>query len=142
MKILIMGLPGSGKTTLAQALAKRIGAVHLNADTMRNRVWTDLGFAYADRLIQAQRMGNLSDVINEQGLDTIADFVCPTDDTRDQFGNGFYIWVDRIKEGRFADTNKLFQKPAKVDIHIKAGMTVEEEVDLVVKHLTKLRKAA
>ena len=142
MKILIMGLPGSGKTTLAQALAKKIGAVHLNADTMRNRVWVDLGFEYADRLIQAQRMGALSDVLNEQGLDTIADFVCPTEHTRDQFGEGFYIWVDRIEEGRFEDTNKLFQKPAMVDVHIKAGLTVEEEVAMVVKALTKYKKAA
>ena len=137
-----MGLPGSGKTTLAQALAKKIGAVHINADIMRNRVWVDLGFEYADRLIQAQRMGALSDVLNEQGLDTIADFVCPTEHTREQFGEGFYIWVDRIKEGRFEDTNKLFQPPEMYELRIEAGLTVEQEVDMVMKALTKYKKAA
>lgn len=137
-----MGLPGSGKTTLAKELAKELHAVHLNADTMRNRVWVDLGFEYADRLIQAQRMGALSDVLNEQGLDTIADFVCPTDHARDQFGEGFYIWVDRIKEGRFEDTNKLFQAPEKYDLRIESGLTIKQEVDLVLKALIKYKKAA
>ena len=141
-KILIMGLPGSGKTTLAQALCKQIHAVHLNADTMRNRVWTDLDFSLSCRLIQAQRMGALSDVLNEQGLDTVADFVCPTNDTRDNFGEGFYIWVDRIQEGRFEDTNKIFQAPDKVDLRIPNGLTVDQEVDMVLKALTKVKKAA
>ena len=99
-------------------------------------------FEYADRLIQAQRMGALSDVLNEQGLDTIADFVCPTEHTREQFGEGFYIWVDRIKEGRFEDTNKLFQPPEMYELRIEAGLTVEQEVDMVMKALTKYKKAA
>jgi len=139
MKILIMGLPGSGKTTLAKALCKQLGMVHLNADTMRNRVWTDLDFSLESRKTQAQRMGNLSDVLNEQGFDTVADFVCPTQDTREQFGDCFTIWVDRIEAGRFEDTNKLFTPPSQYDLRIPAGLSVFQECWIVQEALNKLK---
>jgi adenylylsulfate kinase-like enzyme len=132
-KLLIMGLPGSGKTTLAKELSKEINAIHLNADEMRSKVWTDLTFKYTDRLIQAQRMGALSDMLNAQGYDTIADFVCPTDETRKKFGKAFIVWVDRIKESRFEDTNKLFEKPKKVDVHIKYGHTINQQIEMILK---------
>jgi adenylylsulfate kinase len=128
-----MGLPGSGKTTLAKELSKEINAIHLNADEMRSKVWTDLTFKYTDRLIQAQRMGALSDMLNAQGYDTIADFVCPTDETRKKFGKAFIVWVDRIKESRFEDTNKLFEKPKKVDVHIKYGHTINQQIEMILK---------
>ena len=132
-KILIMGLPGSGKTTIAKELSKAINAIHLNADEMRSKVWTDLTFKYTDRLIQSQRMGALSDMLNAQGYNTIADFVCPTDETRKQFGKAFIVWVDRIKESRFEDTNKLFEKPKKVDVHINYGHTINQQMEIILK---------
>jgi len=137
-KLLIMGLPGSGKTTLAKELSKAINAVHLNADEMRNKVWTDLTFKYTDRLIQSQRMGALSDMLNAQGYDTIADFVCPTDETRKQFGTAFIVWVDRIKQSRFEDTNKLFEKPNNINVHIEHGLTIQQEINLVIDKLQKV----
>lgn len=135
MKILIMGLPGAGKTTLAEALSKELSAIHLNADEMRNKVWTDLTFTYEDRIKQAQRMGALSDILNAKGYNTIADFICPTEETRKVFGEAFIIWVNRIDKGRFEDTNKLFEKPSQVNVCIDAGLTIEEEVKLIMKEL-------
>jgi len=135
MKILIMGLPGAGKTTLAEALSKELSAIHLNADEMRNKVWTDLTFTHEDRIKQAQRMGALSDVLNAKGYNTIADFICPTEETRKVFGEAFIIWVNRIDKGRFEDTNKLFEKPSQVNVCIDAGLTIEEEVKLIMKEL-------
>jgi adenylylsulfate kinase len=73
---------------------------------------------YTDRLIQAQRMGALSDMLNAQGYDTIADFVCPTKKTRKQFGKAFIVWVDRIEQSRFEDTNKVFVAPEQYDIRV------------------------
>jgi len=137
-KLLIMGLPGSGKTTLAKELSKEINAIHLNADEMRSKVWTDLTFKYTDRLIQAQRMGALSDMLNAQGYDTIADFVCPTDETRKQFGKAFIVWVDRIEQSRFEDTNKLFEKPNNINVHIEHGLTIQQEINLVIDKLQKV----
>lgn len=133
-----MGLPGSGKTTLAKELSKKINAIHLNADEMRSKVWIDLTFKYTDRLIQAQRMGALSDMLNAQGYDTIADFVCPTDETRKQFGKAFIVWVDRIEQSRFEDTNKLFEKPNNINVHIEHGLTIQQEINLVIDKLQKV----
>jgi adenylylsulfate kinase-like enzyme len=135
MKILIMGLPGAGKTTLAKELIKEINAIHLNADEMRNQVWTDLTFKYTDRIIMAQRMGALSDVLVNQGHNVIADFVCPTEKTRQAFGNAFVIWVNRIETSRFDDTNDLFEKPSYFDICINNQLTLEQEVNIIKEKL-------
>ena len=117
-KILIMGLPGSGKTTLARSLAPLIGAVHWNADAVRAEINTHLGFSTQDRIEQARRMGWLCDQVVKAGHWVIADFVCPTQETRDAFGECTTVWVDTIKEGRFEDTNKMFEPPAKYDYRV------------------------
>lgn len=118
MKILIMGLPGAGKTTLAEALAHELQCVHFNADEVRREINKDLGFSVADRLEQARRMGVLCDIASRHGAYVIADFVCPTPDARAAFNPDFIIWVDRIKKGRFEDTNKLFVEPENYDARI------------------------
>jgi adenylylsulfate kinase len=96
-KILVMGLPGAGKTTLATQLAPRLNAVHYNADDVRANINRDLGFSEADRVEHARRMGWLCDQVVKAGCFAIADFVCPTPAARDAFfesGTGFVIWVD------------------------------------------------
>jgi len=111
-----MGLPGSGKTTLAKALARKIGAHHINADEVRATISKDLGFSHEDRVEHAKRMRKLCDESTNEYV--IADFVCPTEETRRAFGKVFTVWMDRIREGRFEDTNKLFQPPKKVNMVI------------------------
>lgn len=113
-KIVICGLPGAGKTTLAQALAPRLGAVHFNADDVRENLNKHLGFSAADRIEQARRMGWLCDQVVKSGGIAIADFVCPTAETRAAFGAGgdyTMIFVDRIDAGRFEDTNRIWERP-------------------------------
>lgn len=119
-KILVMGLPGAGKTTLARVLARRLGAVHFDADQVRANINRDLGFSPEDRIEQARRMGWLCDrVVEANGL-AIADFVCPLPETRAAFGPAFTIWVDRIAESRFEDTNRLFVPPETFDVRVEA----------------------
>ncbi|QPB24344.1 adenylyl-sulfate kinase [Rhizobium sp. 007] len=118
LKILVMGLTGAGKTTFSRALAPLLNAVHFNADDVRANISRDLGFALEDRLEQAKRMGWLCDKVCEAGHNAIADFVCPTSSTRDAFGSAFVIWLDRIREGRFSDTNLIFEHPQKYDVRI------------------------
>jgi cytidyltransferase-like protein len=118
-KILIMGLPGAGKTTLANTLAPLLNAVVFNADAVRANLSRDLGFSVEDRIEHARRMGWMCDRVVEAGGTVIADFICPTAETRAVFGDAFTIWVDRIDEGRFADTNRLFVAPDEFDLRIK-----------------------
>jgi cytidyltransferase-like protein len=119
-KILIMGLPGAGKTTLATALAPLLNAVIFNADGVRANLSRELGFSHEDRIEHARRMGWMCDRVVEAGGTVIADFVCPTPETRAAFGAAFTIWVDRISAGRFEDTNRLFTAPAQFDLRVGA----------------------
>ncbi len=113
-----MGLPGAGKTTLARTLAPMLSAVLFNADEVRANISKDLGFSLEDRIEHARRMGWLCDKVSESGAVAIADFVCPTPETRAAFGSAFVVWVDRIKEGRFPDTNRLFAPPESFDLRV------------------------
>ncbi|MBI1273458.1 MAG: adenylyl-sulfate kinase [Alphaproteobacteria bacterium] len=113
-----MGLPKAGKTTLAAALKPLLRAVHFNADAVRENINKDLGFSVGDRIEQARRMGWMCDRAVEAGHYGMADFVCPTAETRTAFGDAFTIWVDTKQPTPFADTAKLFEPPGKVDYHV------------------------
>jgi cytidyltransferase-like protein len=117
-KILIMGLPGAGKTTLAAALGPLLNAVVFNADAVRENLSPDLGFSHSDRIEHARRMGWMCDRVLEAGGTAIADFICPTPDTRAAFGDAYLIWVDRIRLGRFEDTNRMFVAPERFDLRV------------------------
>ena len=117
MKILIFGLPGSGKSTLAEPFAKLVGGIWLNADAVRKE-YDDWDFTPEGRMRQAMRMKFLADGVVKAGKIAIADFVCPTEAARAEFKPDFTVWMDTIKEGRFEDTNKMFEKPASFDYHV------------------------
>ena len=116
-KILIMGLPGSGKTFLARYLLKYINAKWLNNDEIRKK-YNDWDFSPEGRERQSKRMRELSDKLINDGNNVIADFVCPTDTTRRDYSADYLIWVDTIEKGRFDDTNKLFQPPSKFNFKV------------------------
>ena len=112
-----MGLPGSGKTTLASELVPLLKAKWLNADEVRKEA-NDWDFSAEGRTRQAKRMWSKAQEYKNQGNHVVADFVCPTPAARALFPADFIIWVDTIKEGRFDDTNKMFVKPEKYNFHV------------------------
>ena len=112
-----MGLPGSGKTTLANELAPMINAKRLNADEVRKEA-NDWDFSEEGRKRQSKRMADLAKKLKEKGSYVVADFICPTPEARSLFPADYIIWVDTIKEGRFDDTNKMFVKPEKFNFQV------------------------
>jgi adenylylsulfate kinase len=132
MKILIMGLPGSGKTHLAERLQKHLECAWFNADAVR-KMANDWEFSSEARIRQARRMMNLADFEKAQGNTVICDFVCPTQLTRHIFNADFTIWMNTIRRGRFEDTNSIFEVPGYADIVIEKFLTDEEIVAVVNK---------
>ena len=112
-----MGLPGSGKTTLAKELATLIKATRINADEVRKQA-NDWDFSKEGRKRQSKRMADLAKKKQKEGQHVIADFICPTPEARNLFPADYIIWVDTIKKGRFDDTNEMFIKPEKFNFHV------------------------
>jgi adenylylsulfate kinase len=132
--ILIMGLPGSGKTTLANELAPMLNAKRLNADEVRKEA-NDWDFSEEGRKRQAKRMADFAIKLKDDGNFVVADFICPTPESRSLFPADFTIWVDTIKEGRFDDTNKMFIKPDKYDFQV----TTQDAKNWVAKIIKEIK---
>jgi len=117
VRILIMGLPGAGKTTLALNLFAKLSpnVLWLNADEIRKK-FNDWDFSEQGRLRQSLRMREIADVSNKDYV--IADFVCPLPAMRDNYAADFTVWVDTINEGRYEDTNRIFDPPIKYDVRV------------------------
>ena len=153
MKILVCGLPGSGKTWLAERLVTHINnCAWYNADVLR-KCSNDWDFSLEGRIRQANRMKTFADYERSNGRWVICDFVAPTKKAREAFAPDFVIWLDTIKQGRlvsskiselkniknlpfdanslfkskeFEDTNKIFEPPKKLDKHITRFLSDEE----------------
>ena len=128
-----MGLPGAGKTTLAEELAPKLNAKRLNADEVRKEA-NDWDFSEEGRKRQAKRMADFALKLKNQGNYVVADFICPTPEARSLFPANFVIWVDTIKEGRFDDTNQMFVKPEKYDFHVTT-QDAKFWVDKIIKEI-------
>ena len=112
-----MGLPGSGKTTLAKNLVPMFNAVWLNADEVRKEA-DDWDFSTEGRMRQANRMNTLAQEAVDNNRVVVADFICPTESTRQNFKADYTIWMDTITVGRFEDTNTLFEPPSEYDFRV------------------------
>ena len=130
-----MGLPGSGKTTLASKLVPLLKAKWINNDKIRKKA-NDWDFSEEGRVRQAKRMADLAEKFKKEGHFVVADFICPTPKARKIFNADFVVWVDTIKEGRFDDTNKMFVKPEKYNFHV----TTQDAKSWAPKILKEIKK--
>jgi len=110
--------------------------VHLNADEIRD-LFNDHNFSRAGRFTQARRMRDLSEIVSRNGTPVVVDFVCPLEETRSIFAADFTIWMDRIKQGRFEDTNHLFEIPAEFDLRITGNYDVDGVHERVLRHFAQ-----
>ena len=114
-----MGLPGSGKTTLASKLVPLLKAKWVNNDEVRKAA-NDWDFSEEGRIRQAKRVADIAEKFKKEGNYDylVADYICPTPQTRKLFNADYVVWVNTIKKGRFDDTNKMFVKPEKFDFEV------------------------
>ena len=114
-----MGLPGSGKTTLASKLVPLLKAKWINNDEVRKAA-NDWDFSEEGRIRQAKRVAEIAEKFKKEGNYEylVADYICPTPQTRELFNADYIIWINTIKKGRFDDTNKMFVKPEKFDFEV------------------------
>ena len=130
-----MGLPGSGKTTLAKKLVESLNCVWYNADEVR-KLYNDWDFSYEGRIRQAERMYRLS---NHTVGTVVCDFVAPTKMIRNIYNADLTIWMDTIEESSYVDTNDIFEKPEKVDFHI-TEKHVEKWSEIIFNHIIRMTK--
>ena len=126
-----MGLPGSGKTWLAERLQKHLNCAWFNADKVREMA-NDWEFSEEARIRQARRMRNIANYEKGCGRTVICDFVCPTELTRHIFEADVTIWMNTIVAGRFQDTNKMFEDPTDFDYLIEEFMSDDQ-----IEHLAE-----
>jgi len=140
-RILIMGLPGAGKTYLAERLKKKIEEHNktvgwLNADEVR-RHFDDWDFSREGRIRQSHRMRELADTSNTDYC--IVDFVAPLVEMRNNFRADWTIWMDTIDAGRFEDTNKMFVDPEIYDFRI-TEQNADKWADFIADHIIDNRR--
>ncbi len=135
-RILIMGLPGTGKTTLAHELTSLLSpnCLWIKADEIRE-LYNDWDFSLEGRIRQSIRMRELADASEKEYV--ICDFVAPLVEMRNNFNADYTIWVDTITEGRYKDTNKLFVSPEKYDIRVTEQDS--EKWGLIINNLLNYR---
>jgi len=114
-KILIMGLPGSGKTTLAKNIVRKLNSEWLNADKIRGK-YNDWDFSKDGIIRQVKRMRELSKKSKKKIV--VADFICPHHEQIKIFQPNFIVWMDTIKKSRYPRMNRIFEKPKKYDLRV------------------------
>ncbi len=136
LRILVMGLPGSGKTYFSEKLKDKLNCAYFNADKLRG-MSSDWDFSEKGRMRQSRRMKTYSMFEKDNGRTSVCDFICPTKETRSHFNADYVIWLNTIDEGRYEDTNKIFEVPSNVD-YLITEKNAESHIDTVADMINEL----
>jgi adenylylsulfate kinase len=128
MKILIMGLDGSGKTWLGKRIAEYYGVPLWDADVIRT-IYNNFDFSDYGRKQQVLRMRKLA----ECDPISVSCFICPSPSLMKTFSPDKIIWMDTIQKGKYENTNKLFTSPKKYDVRIQTYMN-EKKLNKVMRN--------
>lgn len=136
-----MGLPGSGKTTLAEALHHALNTIGrsadwYNADIIRKQ-YDDWDFSLEGRLRQAQRMQQLANDSSAEFV--VCDFVAPLPEQRKLFDADYTIWVHTAEESKYPDTDAMFVPPTKYNVYVDTK-DAKNWASRIVVHLYDLAK--
>ena len=130
-----MGLPGSGKTTLAFALQEKLNCPWFNADKVRQQ-HNDWDFSLEGRIRQSERMRRLADNCPNDPQYVIADFVAPTQEIRDIYNADYTIWVNTIRDSEYPNTDSIFEPPDDYDMRVME-QDAEKWAGIIAKELIK-----
>jgi cytidyltransferase-like protein len=120
---------------LAKVLAEKLGAAYFNADEVR-KMFNDWDFSDTGRERQARRMRDLCDMSDTQHI--VADFICPTEQTREIFSPEFVVFMNTIDTGRFEDTNRVFEVPKTANVLVNGWMDPNTQADIIVEQIKKM----
>ena len=163
--IWLTGLSGSGKSTIANVLAKRLHALGMHAyvldgDNLRMGLNVDLGFTPEDRAENVRRTSEVAKLMVDAGLIVITALVSPFEADRQRarsiFDDGDFIevFVDtpvdvcisrdpkglykKAKDGQipnFTGVGQDYERPSQPELALDGTADVEENTKAIVERL-------
>jgi len=148
MVVWLIGLSGTGKTTLANEIVRyanreRVNTVLLDGDVIREVFGNDLGYSMKDRLINAYRICQLGKLLDAQGLNVVCSILSIFPETRDWnrvnikkyyevfIDTPIEILVERDSKGIYA---KYYRGEVTEVVGLDIKFPIPDKPDLVIKN--------
>ncbi|MEQ1826673.1 MAG: sulfate adenylyltransferase subunit CysN [Pirellula sp.] len=158
--VLFTGLTGTGKTTIARALERKLfddgrAVAVLDGELMRRGVNVDLGYSTEDRSENLRRSAHVAKLFNDHGLICLAAFVAPNQSVRDRvaevIGKERFLMIHCVADEsvRLARDTKaasraeaqgvnvsVYETPENANLVLNTGVqSIDECVDAIVELL-------